>query len=306
MIYTAVTISIFALALKFVTLYRLRGLVESAPTHLYIPIIAFVGMNVTELIGFKLATAPTSTATIALGYPLLITYYVLLITAINALLALALDTSSLQRRWWVPPLTFSYCVTLFAVLVPGVGLDGWEYIGYTGTRIPGDYYYLIQLGIVIPALSIPIASAINIKQANVTQRQFGYVHLLCFAPIVVAVVLVAALMQAGLKINASAILSLAVCIPLWLLLYANSSAKRFALLCFVPFSPENKRARGLLKLIFSPTGGMKEQLKEIEKSMLIEALIKAGGNKTEAAKILGVSRTQVSTKYSKYGIDIKE
>ena len=47
-----------------------------------------------------------------------------------------------------------------------------------------------------------------------------------------------------------------------------------------------------------PTGQPKE------KTELIEALRQAGGNKTQAARILGVNRVTVWNRMKKYGVDI--
>lgn len=45
---------------------------------------------------------------------------------------------------------------------------------------------------------------------------------------------------------------------------------------------------------------------DMERQMLTEALSKAGGNKTKAAKLLGISRRQVYTKLARYGIPLDE
>jgi transcriptional regulator of acetoin/glycerol metabolism len=45
--------------------------------------------------------------------------------------------------------------------------------------------------------------------------------------------------------------------------------------------------------------------KEMKKSDLIEALKQAGGNQSEAARILGVSRVTVWNRVRQFGIDLK-
>lgn len=53
--------------------------------------------------------------------------------------------------------------------------------------------------------------------------------------------------------------------------------------------------------------GMKEnlnrQVKDVEKDMIEEAIEQAGGNKTRAAKILGISRASLYNKINQYGIE---
>jgi len=47
-------------------------------------------------------------------------------------------------------------------------------------------------------------------------------------------------------------------------------------------------------------------LEELEKKMLISALEKSGGNKSKAAKLLGITRRMIYTKLKKYGLDTRE
>ncbi|MCD6594830.1 sigma-54-dependent Fis family transcriptional regulator [bacterium] len=47
-------------------------------------------------------------------------------------------------------------------------------------------------------------------------------------------------------------------------------------------------------------------LNELEKKMLLSALEKSGGNKSKAAKLLGITRRMIYTKLKKYGFDIRE
>ena len=306
MIYTVVTLSICALSLKLITLYQLRALLRSAPYYVWVPVLSFVGMNITELVGFKLASNPLSPNTYTFGYPLLIVYYVLLTTALQSLLFLPLHTSSAHAKWWAPPLIILYCATLFAIVVPGVGIAGMEHIGYTGTRIPGNYYFIIQIGIVVPALLIPAVSIFNIKRGEPQQRQAAYVHLACFTPIVIAVIFVFLLMLAGLKINGAAILSLAVCIPVWVLLYSRCSTNRYILLTRIPLTPERKLLEHLRRTIATPTSGMDEKLETIEKNMLLAAVAKADGNRSEAARILGIGRSKLLRRLEKYCVKIDD
>jgi two-component system, NtrC family, response regulator HydG len=42
-----------------------------------------------------------------------------------------------------------------------------------------------------------------------------------------------------------------------------------------------------------------------QKTQLVEALRRAGGNKSEAARILGINRVTVFNRMRKYGIDMK-
>ena len=48
--------------------------------------------------------------------------------------------------------------------------------------------------------------------------------------------------------------------------------------------------------------GLKEMLAEVERQAIIDALIKQGGSRTKAAKVLGLSRTSLYEKMEKYDI----
>ncbi|HQL24790.1 MAG TPA: helix-turn-helix domain-containing protein, partial [candidate division Zixibacteria bacterium] len=48
-----------------------------------------------------------------------------------------------------------------------------------------------------------------------------------------------------------------------------------------------------------------EQVERFERQMLIEALLATGGNKSEAARILGIHEATVRTKLKRYGISLE-
>ncbi|MGD8989878.1 MAG: helix-turn-helix domain-containing protein, partial [Desulfobacterales bacterium] len=47
-------------------------------------------------------------------------------------------------------------------------------------------------------------------------------------------------------------------------------------------------------------------LQNAEKKALIDALLQARGNQTQAARLLGVNRVTVWNRMKKYGIDVKK
>ncbi|MEG6550357.1 helix-turn-helix domain-containing protein, partial [Desulfocurvibacter africanus] len=60
------------------------------------------------------------------------------------------------------------------------------------------------------------------------------------------------------------------------------------------------------------SGGRHEPLEVVqgedpsEKAALVEALRKAGGNKSETARILGINRVTVMNRMRKYGVEMKK
>lgn len=51
---------------------------------------------------------------------------------------------------------------------------------------------------------------------------------------------------------------------------------------------------------------LRNYLADIEEMFISEALEESGGNKTEAAKILGITRTLLVWKCKKYGFEVNE
>ncbi|MDD3620229.1 MAG: helix-turn-helix domain-containing protein, partial [Desulfobulbaceae bacterium] len=54
-----------------------------------------------------------------------------------------------------------------------------------------------------------------------------------------------------------------------------------------------------------PAAGMAGlPLEEVEKAAIVQTLRETGGNKSEAARILGITRTTLNNKIRKYAIDM--
>jgi transcriptional regulator with GAF, ATPase, and Fis domain len=53
-------------------------------------------------------------------------------------------------------------------------------------------------------------------------------------------------------------------------------------------------------------GGDRRSLNEVEEEMLRDALRRSGGNKSKAAKMLGISRRMLYTKLARFGIEVEE
>jgi DNA-binding NtrC family response regulator len=65
--------------------------------------------------------------------------------------------------------------------------------------------------------------------------------------------------------------------------------------------PEASSARGALKFAASPqSGGLK--LVDVERDLVEKALDQAKGNKSRAARLLGLLRAQLYSRIEKYGV----
>ncbi|MCK4462169.1 MAG: sigma 54-interacting transcriptional regulator, partial [candidate division Zixibacteria bacterium] len=57
--------------------------------------------------------------------------------------------------------------------------------------------------------------------------------------------------------------------------------------------------------VASPTGSLFERVEQFERQLIMEALIAAGGNKSEAARMLGIHEATVRTKLKRYDISLE-
>lgn len=83
--------------------------------------------------------------------------------------------------------------------------------------------------------------------------------------------------------------------------------ERFAIVCDGPYITRkniNEHASIILTNHYNSESELKVTVNNTEKDMILKVLKKVNGNKTEAAKMLGINRTTLYSKLHKYGIDI--
>lgn len=191
-------------------------------------------------------------------------------------------------------------------LVPGVIIAGVENIGYTFMRIPGTLYIVWAVYIVSTLLfSVILLIAGYRSSKDVLQRRRCLAILLGLLPFICIAIAVIFLMIAGVRINATVILSSAVIFFLFALIYSEQRYGLFKILARVPFTEEYalrtelvNQVKNIESNVFGSPGeiAFKDQIKKIESLYIDLAIIANDGNKTHAATALGISNATLHRK----------
>ena len=292
-----VLISVLALSLKLLALWNVKGHLHNASPFVMAIAAAFVIMNVCELSGFYFANRQGN------GLPMLIAYYAFALMAAFATLSLALANTALNTKLWLYPLAAAFLLVEIVLLTPGLAIAGIQSIGYSATRIPGPLYIVVQIGLLVPLISmVGVLSFTLITSKEREAKTLARTYLFAFSPLAAATVLVVLLMAIGLKVNASGFISLTVCLTIWALLFASTEKNQYVFLSFIPRTRENKSVYAIATNLACPENGLKQALLELESRIIEETLAKTSGNITHASEILGIGRSTLSQKVTKFGI----
>ncbi|TVZ39364.1 regulatory Fis family protein [Alteromonadaceae bacterium 2753L.S.0a.02] len=290
-----IAISILALSLKILTLFSKWGLFVKAPKSVIVFFAALLSMNVVELISFETASQPSMLVLKA--------YYIFAgLAAYSALYHILESSARLISR---SRLLMMSALLIFsvAVIAPNVGISGVKSIGYSITRVPGPYYWVIQVLLLSPILTLLIvltARASNPLPAFASRTT--RIQIMAFGPLAIVGVLIIFLMAFNVKINGAVVISLTVCLTIWVLIYATNTYSSFRLLSLIPSTPENKAAHALFDYLAEPRSGFNEAIQQLERMLLSEAMQMTNGNKTKAAEMLGLARPTFLRKLSKHDL----
>lgn len=286
-------ISSLALSLKLLVIWHSRRVIPLVSAYVLAIFSSFLIMNVCELLGFYSAHNGGTN-----GLPLLVIYYLSAIASTFAMLALALENTGLSPRWWAYPVLIGFLVTIFATIIPGAAISGIENIGYSITRVPGPYYWVIQIGLVVPILLCTLVLLHTaVRSRHHKQSALANIYLAAYFPVALTAVGVVLLMALGVKINASGFMSLAVCISLWILLYTTTRRNQFLFMAYLPHTREHRFIQRISNHMMSlTTGNMDQAVHALEARIIEEALTMTDGDKNQAAQILGLEERVLEEK----------
>lgn len=293
-IYFYILPSISAIAIKLIMVWYGRDMIRKANFWLWAFLAGLFAQNSVELLTFMFPyTGEGSTSMHLLQW-----YYLSSLVSSTAFLALSLHLASLLNRKMAYTVVGLFCLGALVVMLPHVALQGVQSIGYSITRIPGDYYWVLQIilvGAVVGGTLVLVWTTYSGKAWVARRRSLAL--LVGASPIIVASLLVMALMQAGFSINATIIVSLSVNVLLGVLIYTEYEHGLFKFLSFVPSTRENKLARSATRAAWEVhTGSLNNAVNAFEQAIIVDALEKSNGNKTMAADLLGISRTTLRRK----------
>ena len=235
-------------------------------------------------------------------------YYFSAVVAAAALLDLCLLSAVRQAKAYrIGALCLAYVVCI-AAAAPGVVVAGIEPIGEFTRRLAGPsiYYWSAYIA---TALSVGLVLLVyGLKSApNAESKRRCKALLVGLTPLGLSTIVLVILMQLGIRINGSLIISVMSTLLVMVIIYCDSRYGLFKFMSRVPYTEEYKRRRRINSIVSDlqqvvMTSGQearyKSLLKDIEKEAIDLAVIAHDGNKSRTAKALGISGMTLSRKTS--------
>lgn len=286
--------SIAALALKLSIFWFGRYSLRVASPYLWGFFIGLFGMNLSELATFYYVTQPEE------GFVWLSAYYISAVIAFFSLFTLSISNAISLPKVAVVCLGVLFLIVVFPLFVPGMALSGVKSIGYSITRISGPYYFMVQIGILVPLmLSLVISFYFSCFSKSYLVRKRSQILLVSCFPIFITVIVIMLLMHLGFKINAAVILSFMITVTLLILVFTEHKEHQYKFMSLIPKTKENIFVKRLSYLVTDPAVGLDKGRDLIEQEMIRQALIICKGNKIDAAEMLGVSRQTLQRRLDK-------
>jgi regulatory Fis family protein len=196
-------------------------------------------------------------------------------------------------------------IMIGTILFSNVLIAGAESIGYSVTRIQGTYYFLLPIYILFSLTAgLSLLGYAGFFHKNVWTRKKCSIVFLAMLPTVLAVFVVLSLMQSGIHVNATVVVSVTIIIFLLAIIFTETKYSLLNLLRIAPLSKESR----YLKSVLNPSIGflcdvysgkklrLKDQMKEIEMAYIMAVVEENNGDKLAAAKQLGISKSGIHAK----------
>ena len=237
-------------------------------------------------------------------------YYVFMIITLTSILVLSIkicniEQLSILKKEICAFLFFVSCVYIFTIVSTNWIIEDIQLTSYSLTRVPGKYYFLIQYLFI--ALSIPILVLLIIGSSwkNVDENvKRSRVILSSFSPLLISLLGVLALMEAGVPVNASLVLPLGSTILLTVIINTERKEDLFKLLIKIPYTKENsdykKITNEIESFLTSARCGEESSLKtltsKLEQHIVSMAVEMANGSQVKAAVLLNTSTSSICRK----------
>lgn len=286
--------SLTAILIKLLIFWLGRNSIKNISPWVCLFLIGLFGANFIELISFIFLNVAADWVVKFF----LTAYYGFLVVCSVGFLAIACELTGKFNKRNSRLIAFLMLAGLLVLVVPGAGLNGFESIGYSFTRIPGDFYWVLQF--VIPGgwlIGLTILFQHMKKGEDWYSKRRAYALLLATSPAGIGILFVAILMQLNYQINATLVISVTTNFFLAVLIYTEYEYRLFRFLSCVPATEENKIIKQAAKVLSCANNSkLAVVVSDFEKILIEDSLRKHGYNKMQTANFLGISKTTLNRK----------
>ena len=291
--------SILALLIKFSLFLVGKSALFKDNQPLAIFLVALCALNLSELLLF----ANEGNKQVLMS--VLQIYYAAAVISAAALFYLCIHIIRAKKLFAAISFAISIIIA-FLTFIPDIILGGYESIGYSITRIPGEYFLLLQIyliGTLLLGCALLFSGAVKSSDRMVNKRSL--ILLISVFPLVFFAVTLTITLSMGFKINGTVIISMMTSIMLAILIYSEKQYRLFKFLSYVPYTHEYRlrsKARKLMDQTIEDLFNSNKPVKfkeirsEFETALIELAIESTGGNKTHAAKQLGIGKATLHRK----------
>lgn len=202
-------------------------------------------------------------------------------------------------------ISFLSFLMVLMVLFTDLFIAGAESIGYSVTRIKGSHYNFLQIYVLANMfMGMSALGYAGFFHKNIWTRKKCTIVFLAILPTILAITIVLGLMQSGIHINATVVVSVMILFFLFAVIFTETKYSLLNLLRIAPLSRESR----YLKSVLNPSIGflcdvysgkklkLKEQMREIEIAYIMAVIEENNGDKLAAADQLGISKSGIHAK----------
>ncbi len=294
--------STFNLFLKSILIWKNRSFIHTSSFYFKTFFIGLWFLNLIELLSFFFSSSEEG------FFWAISAYYLFVNVSLFSLLILTLESQIKTKQYIKIIILAVFLLLTIPTLIPGVVLAGSKSIGYSITRIPGPYYFIAQIAIILPVI---LSTFILFYQRNHKEeytRERARILLIAGSPIFLSIISIVMLMQIGYAINTTIITSSMITITIFILIINERKygyfqfidrADVFKLTSLLPKTKDHQFVKNITHIVTNPDIGLSQGRELIEKEMIEEALSITEGNKEKAAKMLGISRQTLKRRLGK-------